>query len=199
MLPDFPVAKEARRKQIAHFLDKKIKEYSGGLLNEIPKRIVHEGNSILTEYEDGIQDSSAMTAIKVQSSLEDIEVLIKQPSRVFELLDEMARDMAAQQCKLIFEKISDVTEMVGNVVKTQGKLTPEYLFEMYKKIELEFNPDGTPRMPTILEFGNSKAKEFAEVINTIHGNPSLYQRFLEIIEHQKQRWYDRAANRKLVD
>jgi hypothetical protein len=198
MFPDFPKAKKAIHKHLMDFFHQRIHFHSGSLVKEIPKRVIQEGSGQVMKYADGTIHESALSSIRAESGPVHPEKIIENPDEVYRIFDEMAKEVAIQQSKLIIEGISDVTEKIGNTIKTKGAITPESILEMFEKITIDFNPDGTPKMPTIYA-GDLMMKELPKVFQSISSDPLLEKRFQDIMDNQKLRWYDRAANRKLVD
>jgi hypothetical protein len=196
MLPDFKRTKQLIGDHVTNYIENRTKFHMGGF-GSIGKRILYEGSGFITEYEDGMRDDSDLQ--KIHSSINlDIPTLLKDPYCVFTRLDEIAADHAAKQVKMIVDKISDATEKIGNVIDFRGQLTPDKVLEALDKVSIDFTPDGNPTMPSL--FAGSEVLESAKkAFEEIHKSPDLTQRMEKIINNQRQRWYDRAANRKLVD
>jgi hypothetical protein len=196
MLPDFKKTKSLIEEQQTKFLNERIAFHMGGL-GSIGTRPIHEGSGFITEYEDGQVDDSNLQKIHSKVTYTPEEV-IKNPNIVFENLDMIARDHAAQQSKMIIDKVSYLTEKIGNTSDFRGKLTAETILDSLNKITIDFNSDGTPILPSIVA-GHEAYDSFKKAFEEIENTPELKLRMEKIMTDQKQRWYDRAANRKLVD
>lgn len=196
MFPDFPKAKKLIDEQIFDFFEKQIEYHSQGLIANIPKRIIQEGDGFYTEYSKDLSHQSEMRPIHTSFEYSTKEVL-ENPNIIFDKLDRMAKDAAYQQTVMIFDSISEVTEKVGNVVKSKGKMTAEDIFNVFEKIVIDFNKDGTARMPTI-HAGEQMTQDAIAAFKEIDETPELRERFNKIMEKQKSDWHDRENNRELV-
>jgi hypothetical protein len=196
MLPDFPKSKKLIGRQINEFSKAAMKFHSGAFFRDVPHRIMHEGNSFVSEYSESLSHTTDIK--KIESSFQwDIEEVLKNKALLFEKLSELARHMADQQTRLAIETISDVTEKVGNVVRSTGDVTPEDIFGMYEKVQIDFNADGTPRMPSIIA-GDAMLIKIRKALEIISNDAEYKKKFDAIIETQKAQWNDRENNRKLV-
>lgn len=110
----------------------------------------------------------------------------------------MAKDIAAQQSHMAIETITEVTEKAGQVVKTHKETIPEDIFNMFEKIKMDFNDDGSPRDYSIYA-GHDMYLSMIKTIEQIEKDPALKARLDQIMKTQKQNWVDRENNRKLVD
>lgn len=197
MFPNFPKTKQNLHNALMEFFQNQVFVHSGGLIKDIPKRIIHEGNGFIMEYEDGMIDDTKLTLMR--SSFEyNARELIKNPGDIFSKLNEMAKSHAMQELKLVVDKISEVSEKIGNVTKYKKEITPEDLFDAFEKITIDFNADGSARMPQIWG-GEAIMRALPKVFEQIDKDPVLTKKFTDIMDRQKQKWHDREVNRKLVD
>lgn len=196
MLPDFLKAKELVRDKLLDFFDKRVSEHSNGLIPNIPRRPLHEGAGFITKYLDGVQQDTTMRPIKSSFELK-IEEIVENPALIFERINAMAIDVAVQQATMVTDSISEVTEKIGNVVRSAGEVTPNEIFEIFEKIEIDFNSDGTARMPTIYG-GDKMLAGLSKAFDLIKSDPKLEQRFTDIMNKKKDEWNARENNRELV-
>jgi hypothetical protein len=196
MLPDFKKTKLLIANKTTEFLESRTNYHMGGF-GSIGRRPIHEGSGFVTEYEDGMIDDSSLQLLHSKVDIDTQEIL-KNPFIVFEHLEQIARDQAFQQSKMIVEKVSDVTEKIGNVTDFRGSLTVDKILESLDKVTIDFTPEGKPMLPSIFA-GKEMIDSIKLVFDQIHSTPELLKRLDDIMANQKQRWYDRAANRKLVD
>ena len=196
MLPDFPIAKEEIRKNIRSYLETKIKYFSGQPFGDIHRRQIHEGDGLHIIYEDGMVKETKMKPIHSKHEFH-VDQMIKNPSLKFEILDELAKDMAFAQTKMIITEISEVTEKVGNNLKVEDKFSTEVFLNVMRKITIDFNQDGSPRLPTIIISPENRA-EIDAVMKKAEQDIEFNKEFLKIIEEKRRIWNDRESNRKLV-
>jgi len=114
-------------------------------------------------------------------------------------MDEMAESFIAQQEGLVFSKLNEVTEQTGNVVDGHGKpFSPALLFEALEKIQIDFDDQGRPIMPTVV-LHPSLFEKVKEKLPEWEANPEFAKRHNAIIEEKRRQWLDRENCRKLAD
>jgi hypothetical protein len=106
--------------------------------------------------------------------------------------------MAGQQIESFFEMMHQTTEKTGNVVDAGGKpFSPELMLEALEKIEIDFNSDGSPRMPT-MALGEAQRAKLLESANDSESMAIFEMRRDKIIDRKREEWRAREANRILV-
>lgn len=196
MLPNFTKAKVAIKQKFNDYFDSRIRYYNPQF-SEADVSIVHEGTGTETVNADS-NFHHEMTFEKTEASVTTtIDELINDPLSVFKMIDEMAKQTADQQAKIIYDTISDVTEKSGNVTRRKGKVTPETIFEMYEKVLIAFDDEGNPQMPQI-HAGTNMLEEIESALKQIQTDSKLSKQFNELMERKKKNWNDRENNRKLV-
>jgi len=197
MLPDFPKIKE-KLLDLFLFGIKYIQHQNAPIVALTPKHIIHEGNkSILVREETEIVN---IPIKKFSSELKfDIKELESLPLKsVFERFQKMALDFATDQEKYLIETLSKELEKVGNVINNKGKpLDPELFLKLIEKIQLDFNPDGTPRFPYIFA-GEKLINKLKEILELFSKEP-YKSKYEALLEKKKLEYRDRESNRKLVD
>ena len=196
MLPDFLNAKKLVRNRLLDYFDRRVAEHSNGLIANIPKRPLHEGAGFITQYLDGHQQDTTMRPIRSSFELK-IEEVVDNPALIFQKINSMAFDVALQETTMVTESISEITEKIGNVVRTTGQVTPDDIFTIFERIEIDFNSDGTARMPTIYA-GDKMLAGLSSAFDMIKSDPKLEQRFTDIMNKKKAEWNAREVNRELV-
>jgi hypothetical protein len=77
------------------------------------------------------------------------------------------------------------------------KLTASLYLDMIDKIWLDFEPDGSPKLPTMVIHPDLRQR--AQDISTeLQTNPDYRDRFAKIIERKREEWRAREANRELA-
>ena len=196
MLPDFPISKALSSTYITSIIKIAMKQHCGPYFNDIPEKQIYEGDGFISQYSETLSHETDLKKIAGTSDFNKDE-LLNNKNLVIEKLFEIGQQMAEQQMKMMFDTISSVTEKVGNVVQSNKEMTPEDIFNVYSKITIDLNADGTPRLPTIVT-GTEMHNKMKAVLDQIFNDEALKKRFEEIINTQKQNWHDRENNRKLV-
>lgn len=196
MLPDFPASKQAVRKHLQEYFEGRVRFHSGGLMHNVPSRIMHEGEVLVTEHSTDFIQETPLHPI-ISSTTISIEKLLRDTKMVYGIMDEMAIQTAEQQSKIMFETISDITERTGNVLRRNGEMSIETILLMYEKVEMDFDIDGKPILPSIIVSPNDleKTKLLLEKLQT---DSEAIGKFEKVIEDQRIKWNDRQNNRELV-
>lgn len=196
MLPDFPKSKVLISVFINDFLEKSITYHLGPPFSNIPRRRLNEGFGFITKYNDSISHEGDLKKMGGSFNM-DRKTGIENPLLILKELWEVGKKMAGDQFKMTVETISEVTEKVGNSFKFEKDFTPEMFFQAFTKIDIDFNEDGTPRMPQIVA-GEEMFKKISGVLLQISNDANYKQKFEDIMTQHKSRWNDRKNNRKLV-
>lgn len=194
MIPNFPKAKKTIDNQVNDFCRERTKYYSGSILRN--KKLVHEGNVIAAHYRDNVTYESQLKVIQSTFQI-STEELLSDKGDVLLKLDEMMKDMATQQVISMYAQISEICDATGQTNQTPGA-TPESVFQMLEKIEMDCDENGELIIPQI-HGGTETIERFKAVMSEIDSTPHLAMRFTAIMEQKKKDYFDRENNRKLVD
>lgn len=196
MLPDFTKATEGMKIHLNEFFKKRIKVHNPSF-RDISVRLIHEGTGTTTiNAENNFNHQMDLQAFQASTTITHDE-LINNPEKVYEMLDELAKQMAEQEARMMFEAVSEVTEKTGQITKRKGEVTPEVLFEMFGNMLISFNKKGQPEMPAI-HAGPHLIPEIKAAMAKIQNISEYKQQFDALILRKKREWYDRESNRKLV-
>jgi hypothetical protein len=145
----------------------------------------------LTESESKVHQLSAMMQIR----LDEIENLTFEA--VIQKFDELIKDMVRQQTNFAMERLTeDLPE--SQTVDAQGqRLSPQIMYRMFETIELEYNPDGTPR--PLHTLGHLFTEENLKAVEAeTKADPEMNSKFDDLLKRKKDAWIAREAARKLV-
>jgi len=202
MLIDFPKEKEKVIEFFTKYIIAKKKQLSPSS-SLIPRVKVFEGHKQLLIREDRTREETEFKLIKseMRYNIKEIEniALANSMENMFKKLDEIARELASKEFKMVFDKIDEAVERVGNVVSAKGRPFTESFFETIEKIQIDFDENGKIIMPKIIL--NPKTAEeikLRDKLREIETNPSYKMRFEEIIEKKWEEWRDRKSARRLV-
>jgi hypothetical protein len=198
MLPDFPKLRiELSRKLRSDF--KKQTDLRAPIVAEIKVVAQHEGKGGSYETEDGEikRIEPQQVSVPVNSPV------ASSPSFGYEdalrTIHEAADEMARKQTKMLFATLHEAVEEVGNSLDAEGQpLSAELILKMWERIQLDFDEQGNPKMPTLV-FNPIQHQRVEEQFRRLATEPDLMKRRREIMNRQRLDWYDRESHRKLVD
>ncbi len=199
MLPDFPKLKKDIHK---YFLVDQFEQarMSDPLLARIRHYMQHEGDQGSYETMDGHKKDKNYQQFhsEYQITVDDItnsgfEIVLKK-------FYDMGMDASSQMAQYSFTEIGKVIDETGNSIDAKGqKWTKELFLESIKKILIDFDEEtGQAIMPTMY-IHPSQADNVRQMIQDAESDPQHKIEFDKIMEQKKQEFYDREANRKLVD
>jgi hypothetical protein len=112
---------------------------------------------------------------------------------------KLGADMGHQVMADVFGAVDKSTKETGNFVSMPaGRLNMDLLLDMWEKIELDFEPDGTPRRPSMV-LGSEAFAQFQREAPEWEKNTEYHARLEEIIKRKREKFYEREAHRRLVD
>ena len=158
--------------------------------NESPRIIQHEGDSQKTmEYR------KAEFTHKT-----DLQQLISMtPEDVIKVLDEGAKSIGGQMVKHHFQVLDAAVEEAENVIHAKDQeITPETFLDAMRKISIQFDKDGNPKLPTVI-INEKMSDAWRKVIEEAEVNPKHKEEFNKIIEQKRKEYNAEQAGRKLVD
>ena len=98
---------------------------------------------------------------------------------------------------MIYATISEVTDKAGTTIQARGRFDADLFLEAMETIEIDFDPDGSPRFPS-LHIHPSSSKDVHRVREEFEASPRLQKRMEEVLEQQRAAWLAREGRRKLV-
>ena len=198
MFPDFPIVKERGNRLLLSWTQSQIPLISP-LLRGVSRTRQYEGatGEIIRPDASSAKLEYPPTEFEFVLSREEMKEFDLQ--RLQAKLLELAKHFADSQKKQMLQKVSQAAESVGNVVDAQGKLTKEHILEMFRRVQMDFDPvTGEPRMPTLVAHPDTIAK-LMEQAKEWEKDPEFLAEHERIMETKKDEWNARESNRKLVD
>jgi hypothetical protein len=196
MLPDYIDTKERLQNILNRWVKRRVRDHLGPF-GESPRYTVFEGTGTTIIRTNNREDVTPMLRIESEFEVKYDEVPILTLSDILRRLDGVAQRIADQMAKHAYSSIAEATERVGNVVKADGKITPEAILELLDKIEIEFDDNGNPELPSI-HIHPDVAETLKEALIQLQEIPENRQRFEAILAEKKEKRRVREANRKLV-
>lgn len=198
MLPDYPKTKKLLFEFLMNYQNERIKYYAQPLLDNKPMNY-QEGNSSRLIRENGLIEEKSIDKIEAETSFSFQEIDRMNFDEILLKFDEIAQGIASKLFTMGINEIDRVTTNVGNKFNFSGEeLRPEHLFEMLKKIHVDFDNKDNPILPTCLS-GEKTQKKIIDLFNEIDENPQYRNKFNEIIIDKRIEWREREASRKLVE
>lgn len=195
MLPDFPETKRMFSRFFRTYMRLKIREVSP--YSAVQTRYLHEGQAMKITRADQSESTSGMEqlAASLEIKFEEIENLTFQ--KAIEKHDIMISDMVQKQTQFIRKRMSSEIPESQTLDGKGRKFDGKVVIDMLEKMQIEFNPDGSPH--EIFVDGPLFTQErLAAVYKEFNSNPELKKKFNEMMEKKKEEWRDREADRKLV-
>jgi hypothetical protein len=197
MLPDFPKLKaEVHRDVLARI--RRRADSADSVVSQIKRLSQHEGRDMRYDRID---------APPVESGPEELgarfEVLVSEvPDLIGPKLDakieEIAQEIAKQQAGMLFRRLGETCDEVGNTIDANGQpLSAELMLEMISKAQMNFGQDGRPKGMIVIHPDMAPALKRAD--EEVERDPELKRRCEEILRRQREEWATRESHRKLVD
>ncbi|WP_339181102.1 hypothetical protein [Oceanobacillus sp. FSL W7-1293] len=173
---------------VNNFIDLKNEIFEGIKKNK------HDGPiSMRTETSENDFLDKAPTKIEMSFSLPVEAILNTDVEALIVEIDKASDSGLESLIPQLINYLSEVTEKTGQVVDAKGKgFSFDFLLEMIEKIEISFEDDGTPIMPTLLV--NPKMKE--TILKNIPTNDQE-KRMEEIISKKRDDFFAKKRTRRL--
>jgi hypothetical protein len=170
-----------------------------GVFKNSPKMVQHEGDKAVFITSDGEVQHIDYQLIESERSITDEMMLSITPEEIIKMAADIGTEMGTKQSKHSFQRISEATTKVGNVVDGSGKpFTMDMFYEVIEKIHIEFDENEQPRMPSIV-LGPEMHKKVTAVFEKEGNTEENQRRHEEIMKRKLEEWRERESHRKLVD
>jgi hypothetical protein len=115
-------------------------------------------------------------------------------------LIELARRVGEAQAKRMLEVAGEAADSVGNAVHADGELTPDKFLEVFRRVQMDFDPDTLqPGRDFVWVMHPDTAASVVPKIKEWENDPVFNARYEAIISLKREEWRDREASRKLAD
>jgi|SRR5712664_1239202 len=198
MLPDFPLVKAQLERNLLLWALQQIPQIAP-LLGEIRTFHQHEGKSGKLARVDESTDEIKYAPHQFGFTLTRDEMRRTDLPVLFAKLKELAERMAEAQETLMFARIGEAVEAVGNTVDAGGDFQPKHLFEMIEKMQMDFDPETGEPTGHILTMHPDTLKKVAPKIKEWEKDPAVTAEYERILAKKREEWRVREDRRKLVD
>ena len=195
MLPDFTRVKTRTNQTLGRWVRQQI-SIVAPLLKGVATYQQHEGKTSTIVREDGSEDPTDYQTFSGESVMNRDEMKRFDLEGTLQKLRELAIQIGQAQTQGLLKAAEKAADSVGNVVHTQGKLTPDKYLEVYRKLEMDFDPQTL--QPTA---GHVRVMhpDTAAKVKEWEKDPVFKAEYEQIMAVKREEWRDREANRKLVD
>ena len=146
---------------------------------------------------DQSESKSDLRQISTQLEIKIDEIENLTLDKVIQKHDVMIADMVSKQANFIRERMSSELPE-SQSINTKGKrLSAELILEIKDKMQVAFNPDGTPRQ-IFLDGHLFTPDAMAAVEQEFQNSPELQKRHEDLMARKWEEWRAREADRKLV-
>lgn len=196
MLPDYVDAKRQLKEGLTRWLRNRVQEHLGPFA-DLPAHQIFEGTAMAIGRPDGRQDVTQMKQFEAGLEITADEVPQMGLADIMRRIDGTAQKLADDMGKNIYGVASDAAQEAGNVVKAHGKITAEAILEVLEKIEIPFDDEGNPELPSI-HIHPDMTETLKAALLSLREDPNLRTRHEELLQEKKEIWRDREASRRLV-
>ncbi|WP_370316000.1 hypothetical protein [Sagittula sp.] len=166
-------------------------------MGEVARHRVFEGHQTAIVRPNGETDDTEFREFSADSEVPSDTILYSSLDEIIKCFIPVAEAMANDQERFFVEIMHQVTQKTGNVVDGGGQpLSYEKILEVLEVIEIDFDANGNPRMPTLM-INPALAPRIKEMAD----GPSAKEfekKLKKIIEKKRLEWREREANRTLV-
>lgn len=199
MLPDFTKVKAKANRDLLRWVQRQIPSLTP-LIQGVATVRQHEGRSSRLKRVDQTEGEIEYRAESFEFSLDREEMKRFDLPALQRKLADLATRIGEAQAKRMLEVAGEAADSVGNVVHTGGNLTADHLLEVFRKVEMDFEPDTLmpkPGFTWVMHPDTAaavvpKAKEWEK-------DPAFQKEYENILATKREEWRVREARRKLVE
>lgn len=195
MLPDYPQTKRLFGRFFQKYIRQKARAISP--IADVPLRYLHEGRGMKVKRADQSESTEGMQQLSSTMEIKIDEIPEITFDKVIAKYDGMILDMVRKQTGFALERLNEEIPSSQSVDAKGKKIDAELILQMLEKIEVEFNPDGSPQELLVVG-GLVSTERMKEISEEFQNNPELQQRYDELIARKREEWHAREACRKLV-
>lgn len=199
MLPDFTKAKARANRDLSRWANEQIRAVEP-LLQGVSTTRQHEGKAGRIVRADETEASIDFCSVSSEFVQNREELKHSSIGTIQEKLLKVTKEIARAQVRQILAATGAAAESVGNVVDAEGELTQDKYLDMFRKIEMNFDPRTLqPSRGTTLVMHPELAASVVPKLKQWETDREFKAEYDRIIAAKREEWRDREANRKLVD
>ena len=198
MLPDFAKAKARAERDLLRAVEQDVPNV-GPLLKGVAKFRQHEGRGSHLTRADNSTSTINYQRFEFSFTLSREELKQFDLPVVRQKLVDLARQMAEEQTKRMLEVVKEAADEVGNVVHAGGELTQDKFLDIFRKVEMDFDPKTLKLLPGFTFVMHPEmATKVVPKVQEWENDPEFNAKYEHIMATKRGEWRDREARRKLV-
>lgn len=199
MLPDFPKVKQTAQAKIFRWIQAQVPVLAP-FLGDTKRYVLHEGGGNKLIRADQSVAETTMIPFSSTLSLQREEMKRLDFEALHAKLLALAKELTANQSRTLFQAVGEAAESVGNTVDARGTLTQEAFLDIFRKVQLSFEPDTEEISPGFqFVMHPETAAKIAPLVNDWEKDPEFNKRYEQIIDEQRTAWRVRESRRTLAD
>ena len=199
MLPDFIRVKTRVNRDLLRWVRQQIPTVAP-LMQGVAKYHQHEGKHGRIVRNDGSEDPIDFKHVSCESVLNREEMKRFDWEALLQKLTAVAEQVGRAQTQQMLAVAGEAAESVGNVVPAGGELTPDKFLEVFRRVEMDFDPQTLrPKPGLTIALHPDIAASVLPKVKKWEKDPKYKAEYERIISVKREEWRDREANRKLVD
>jgi len=197
MLYDLPALKTEVSDLLLKFFKKTMKQE--GLSGQLNRVMQHEGKTGSYSTVQGEVKPKDYQEIGVEFSVNNNEVPDMTMDDAVEIVTTKAREMGQKMGKYVFQTLNKAIDETGNSIDGKGQpLSLELMFQALERIEIPFDDDGQPIMPSMV-IHPKQSQKLKELIAEEEKEGKFSERHRLLVEKKRKVWDEKQSHRKLVD
>lgn len=196
MLETAPQLEQELDELLNNYVESAVSTFSPAM-SQIDRHRVFEGHRNLMLRETGEVDETDIRQISGEAELKVETIMYGTIQEILETFLPAAESMASSQMQMLIDILKETTEKTGNKVEGNGQpLSFDLILETLEKLEIAFDREGNPKMPTMMGHPDLRAR--LEALAEDPGRPKFEERQKKLIDRKRLEWRAREANRTLV-
>lgn len=199
MFPDFTKAKARVNRLLLRWVQEQVPVVTP-LMRGVQTFHQHEGRAGMIVRVDASEGQIDYKEEEFEFTLTHDEMRRFGLELIQQKLLELAKQLGEAQSKTMLEMAGKAAHKVGNVVHAEGKpLTPEKFLEVFKKVQMEFDPKSLqPKPGHVFVMHPDMAAKIVPKVREWEKDPKFNAEYEQIIDENREAWRAREASRKLV-
>ena len=198
MLPDFAKAKARAQRDFLRTIEQQV-PIVAPLLKGVAKFRQHEGRGGHLMRADDSKSTIKYQNSEFSFTLSREELKRPDPSVVRQKIIDLARQIGEAQTKRMLEVVKEAADEVGNVVHADAELTQDKFLDIFRKVEMDFDPKTLKLLPGFsFVMHPEMASKVVPKVQEWEKDPEFNAEYERIMATKREEWRDREACRKLV-
>ena len=199
MFPDFAKAKARAERDLVRAIVRQV-PIVAPLLKGVASVRQHEGRESHLTRADNSKSTTKPRHAQFPLTFSREELKRPDLSIVRQKLVDLAQQMGEHQTKRMLEVVKEAADEVGNVVHTNGELTQDKFLDVFRAVEMEFDPMTMKLLPGFqFVMHPDLAARVVPKVQEWERDPEFNAKYERIMATKREEWRDREASRKLVD